>query len=216
MLYFCLWAHLGISINMRHLDNLTTKQITEKISKPTQSTFDLADKLADTAYKQASVLIPFVRINDAWHIVFIRRAESEKDQHSGQVAFVGGKAEDFDKSAVNTALRETQEEIGVIPDDVEVLGKLGFHYSVSHFEITPVIATMSWPCDLTLDPAEVSEVFTLPLSWLADENNYEIKTRQLTDSNQKVPVIYYKKYKGQLLWGATARMMLSLIKTLQE
>jgi len=200
---------------MPNLDTLTENQIIECLNKEINHTFDLPMQLADNKYRKASVLIPFVRKNDAWHIVFIRRADSEKDRHSGQVAFVGGKAEAFDSSAIDTALRETQEEIGVNPADVKVLGQLGFHYSVSRFEITPVVAILPWPYDLSLEPAEVSHTFTLPLAWLADENNYKIKNRQPPESNKQVPVVYFNEYEGELLWGATARMMLSLIKTLR-
>jgi len=199
---------------MPNLDTLTETQIIERLNIEITHTFDLPIQMSEIEYRKASVLIPFVRQDNAWHIVFIRRADSEKDRHSGQVAFVGGKAEAFDESAIDTALRETQEEIGVNPTDVKVLGQLGFHYSVSRFAITPVVATLPWPYDLSLDPAEVSHTFTLPLAWLADENNYKIKNRQPPESNQQVPVVYFNEYEGELLWGATARMMLSLIKTL--
>ena len=200
---------------MFNLDHLTENQIIERLSADSENTYDLTKQLSAGDYKKASVLIPFVRENNAWHIVFIRRAESEKDRHSGQVAFVGGKAEAFDDSEIDTALRETQEEIGVNPKDIKILGKIGSHYSVSCFQITPVVATLPWPYDLSLDPAEVSHTFTLPLAWLADQNNYEIKHHQPAESKQKVPVIYFNEYKGELLWGATARMMISLIKTLK-
>lgn len=206
---------------MANIDQLTENQIIERLSTieinaEVNSTHDLPPKLNESEYRKASVLIPFVRIEDAWHIVFIRRAESDKDRHSGQVAFVGGKEEAIDKSVVDTAIRETQEEIGVDPADVNVLGQLGFHYSVSRFEISPIVATIPWPYNLILDPAEVSRTFTLPLTWLADENNYEIKKRQAPESNQQVPVVYFNKYDGELLWGATARMILSLITVLKQ
>ncbi len=200
---------------MSNLDTLTEDQIIERLDADTENTFDLTEQFVASEYKEASVLIPFVREKDTWHIVFIRRAESEKDRHSGQVAFVGGKAEASDDSAIDTALRETQEEIGVKPADVKILGKIGFHYSVSRFQITPVVATLPWPYDLSLDPAEVSRTFTLPLAWLADDKNHEIRHHQPAESKQKVPVIYFNEYEGELLWGATAKMMLSLIKTLK-
>lgn len=168
------------------------------------------------AFKKASVLIPFVRQDDEWHLLFIRRAESDKDQHSGQVAFVGGKAEGFDNSEIATALRETEEEIGVKPNDVNVLGRLGFHYSISNFEISPIVATIPWPYKLRPDPAEVSHTFTLPLNWLANEDNYEIKEWQRPGSNHKGTVVYFNKHEGELLWGATARMVLSLISALKQ
>ena len=201
---------------MHNLNDLTENTIIERLSENTESTYDLGEKLGRCDYKKASVLIPFVRQNEAWHILFICRAESDKDRHSGQVAFVGGKAEASDDSEIDTALRESHEEIGVKPDDVNVLGQIGCHYSVSNFEITPVVATIPWPYDLTLQASEVSRTFTLPLSWLADESNYEIRNRQPPESNRQIPVVFYNEYQGEILWGATARMMLSLIKGLKR
>jgi len=202
--------------NMLNLDTLTEDQITQSLKQESDKTFDIPHQFENTQYRKASVLIPFVRIDDTWHIVFIRRAESDKDRHSGQVAFVGGKEEDIDTSVIDTALRETQEEIGVDPADVNVLGQLGYHYSVSNFEISPIVATIPWPYELKPDPAEVSRAFTLPLSWLADENNFEIRNRQPPESDQQIPVVYFKKHDGELLWGATARMILSLIKSIKQ
>jgi 8-oxo-dGTP pyrophosphatase MutT (NUDIX family) len=160
--------------------------------------------------KQAAVLVPFVKVGTEWHLLFIQRSEHEKDQHSGQVAFAGGKAEESDKNMQATALRETHEEIGVSPSDVTVLGQLNHHYSISHFQITPVVATLPWPYDLTLQTAEVAATFTIPLRWLADTNNYRIEERQL--HGRSSPVVYFEPYDGYLLWGATARMVLSLLE----
>ena len=164
---------------------------------------------------KAAVLIPFLRIEDSWHILFIRRSIIKNDMHSGQVAFAGGKQEASDNSLIETALRETHEEIGIHPDDIEVLGSLNPHYTISSFEVTPIIATVSWPYDLTLQSSEVSHAFTLPLEWLADETNHEVRYRKLAELQEPVPVLYFKENQGELLWGATARMTLSLIKTLR-
>ncbi len=201
---------------MPNLNDLSESQITESLTLNTAVTYDLGEELLKSDYKKASVLIPFVRENDEWHILFIRRAESEKDRHSGQVAFVGGKAELTDDSSIATALRETHEEIGVNPNHVNVLGKISCHYSVSNFQITPVVATLPWPYDFTLQTSEVSRTFTLPLSWLADDNNYEIRNRHPPESKQAVPVVFFKEYQGELLWGATARIILTLTQALKR
>lgn len=200
---------------MSNIHKLSEQQISDRLSSDTNQTYDLPNAFSEDEYRKASVLIPFVKQDNEWHIVFIRRADSDKDRHSGQVAFVGGKAEDFDNSDIDTALRETQEEIGIDPSDVTVLGEMGSHFSLSRFQITPVVATIPWPYNLSIDPAEVSHTFTLPLAWLADESNHKIINRQPPESNEQIPVVYFNENKGELLWGATARMMLSLIKTLK-
>ncbi len=211
---------------MKKINNLSVEEIQQRLNKQVPASYDVPssrteklnnqvpDKLKKKQRK-AAVLIPFLRIEDNWHILFIRRSIIENDMHSGQVAFVGGKQEKSDNSLIETALRETHEEIGIHPDDVDVLGKLNPHFTISSFEVTPVVATISWPYDLTLQTSEVSHAFTLPLDWLADENNYEIRYRQIAAMKEPIPVLYFKEYEGELLWGATARMMHSLIKTLQ-
>jgi len=167
-------------------------------------------------YKPAAVLIPFVKVDSKWHLLFIRRSKNDADPHSGQVAFAGGKREVIDKTIFDTALRETQEEIGIYPEHVTILGSLSPHYSISRFRITPVVAEVKWPYDFRLDEREVARVFTIPLEWLADSDNYQINHKKIgIENDQLTPVVYYKEYNGEILWGATARMTLSLLSVLE-
>lgn len=204
---------------MKSFNNLSATDIQQRLNKQIPASYDVPSSLKDNKFaenqRKAAVLIPFLRMEDSWHILFIRRSIIENDIHSGQVAFAGGKHEKSDASLTETALRETHEEIGINPDDVDVLGRLNPHFTISSFEVTPIVATVSWPYDLTLQTSEVSHAFTLPLEWLADENNHEVRYRKIADLQEPVPVLYFKEYEGELLWGATARMTLSLIKTLQ-
>ena len=179
-----------------------------------RSTSDLPYKNTGTPLKKAAVLVPFVKVDEEWHLLFIQRAVHEKDRHSGQVAFAGGKHEQDDVDLHATALREAHEEIGINPSDVTTLGELNHHYSISDFQITPVVANIPWPYELTLQSSEVAATFTIPLTWLANPQNYAIKEREF--NGQSHPVIYFKKYNGYLLWGATARMTVSLIALLQK
>ncbi len=198
---------------MADFNSLTVDQIRQCLTGRTANTFDLAGNWSDTESKQAAVLIPFVQIHQQWHLVFIRRATHVSDIHSGQVAFAGGKFEQHDNDLLATALREAREEIGLLPEDVTVLGKLNYHHSISRFRITPVVASVPWPYPLTLDQLEVARVFTIPLNWLANPAHYQIKQHQ-HEKNKAFPVVYFDKYDGETLWGATARMTLSLISLL--
>jgi 8-oxo-dGTP pyrophosphatase MutT (NUDIX family) len=200
---------------MNNLNLLTEEEIECRLRNQIPPTYDVPSSYLGEQCRKAAVLIPFVRIEDSWQILFIRRAESDKDRHSGQVAFVGGKTEEYDPSPEATALRETQEEIGVAPEHVHILGQLSHHYSISQFQITPFVGTLAWPYDLKLDSSEVSHTFTLPLNWLANDNNFEVHYRQLSKEQKPVPVIYFNEYQGELLWGATARMTLALVKMLK-
>lgn len=165
------------------------------------------------ACREAAVLMPLLHQANGWHLLYIRRSVSPHDPHSGQVAFAGGKYEQQDRDLVHTALREAEEEIGITQNDVTLLGKLNCHQSISRYTISPVVGYINWPYPLRLQPSEVSRAFTLPLHWLANPANHEI--RELERNGQRHPVAYFHEYDGELLWGATARMTLSLLQTLQ-
>lgn len=195
-------------------DQLTVDQISESLQIEATPTWDVPVAKSEEDRK-AGVLMPLLRQNDAWHLLFIRRSESERDHHSGQVAFAGGKWEPEDSDLEQTALREAHEEIGILPADVNVIGRLGRHHSITRFRITPVVGVIPWPYDISPDPSEVASVFTMPLSWLADPANHQIEHRTVEGYSEPVPVAIYQRYEGELLWGATARMTLSFVERLR-
>ena len=199
---------------MIDLDQLSTDEISLRLEKQPDPTYDIPPELLQANAREAAVLVPFLRIDQAWHLLYIRRANFAGDRHSGQVAFAGGKREAGDESLESTALREAEEEIGILPRDVNVLGHLTYHHTISEFQVTPFIAEMRWPYPLSLDEVEVARAFTMPLRWLAQKSNYRTEARRHPDSQTSWPVIYYDHYDGELLWGATARMTLSLIDVL--
>ena len=201
---------------MIDLDQLSIEEIAERLKNQPDPTYDVPPELLQTDTREAAVLVPFLRIEEAWHILYIRRASFEGDRHSGQVAFAGGKHEADDENLQITALREAEEEIGIAPEDVNILGRLNHHHTVSEFLVTPYVGEMRWPYSLTLDDVEVARAFTMPLSWLAQESNYRTEARRHPDSQRSWPVVYYDYYDGELLWGATARMTLSLIEVLSH
>ena len=200
---------------MLNLDALSLEDINQRLVSQSDVTYDVPPELLRQNSRQAAVLIPFLRIDDAWHILFIRRAIFEGDRHSGQVAFAGGKREPEDHSLVVTALREAEEEVGLQQRDVTLLGSLNHHHTISEFQVRPYVGVADWPYALTLDEKEVPRAFTMPLSWLADECNYRTEARVHEDSKRPWPVVYYDHYDGELLWGATARITLSLIGVLK-
>ncbi|WML91506.1 CoA pyrophosphatase [Thiothrix lacustris] len=196
---------------MHDLDQLTLSEISQRLRGQGEPTHDVALD----ACREAGVLVPFVRMEGAWHLLFIRRPTSNRDYHSGQVAFAGGKHEPEDVDLTATALREAHEEIGIEPQDVQVLGQLSPHHSVSRFRILPVVATVPWPYNLTLSPLEVARAFTIPLAWLAQPQHHEIRYRHLADLPKPLPVVYFEEYDGEILWGATARITLALLSCLR-
>ncbi len=199
---------------MIDLDQLSVDDIRKRLQAQPEATYDVPPEMLQGLALEAAVLVPFLRLEDAWHLLFIRRAHYEGDRHSGQVAFAGGKRDSSDASLEMTALREAEEEVGLLPADVTLLGRLNHHHTISEFQVTPYVGVTRWPYKLTLDKVEVARAFTMPLSWLADESNYQVRNRHHPDSKRPWPIIYYDLYDGELLWGATARMTLSLIEVL--
>jgi 8-oxo-dGTP pyrophosphatase MutT (NUDIX family) len=197
------------------LDELSVDEIRARLHAQGDKTYDVPPELLSDDAREAAVLVPFLRIENAWHILYIRRTSFEGDRHSGQVAFAGGKRDDEDENLLATALREAEEEVGIAAADVEVLGHINHHHTISEFQVRPYVAVMDWPYRLQLDEIEVARAFTIPLNWLAQASNYRTEERQHPDSSRPWPVVYYDLYDGEMLWGATARMTLSLIDVLR-
>ena len=200
---------------MPELDDLSIEEIRLRLHAQADTTYDVPPELLSADAREAAVLVPFLRIENAWHILYIRRANYPGDRHSGQVAFAGGQRDDVDDDLLATALREAREEVGIVADDVEVLGYINHHHTISEFQVRPYVGVMPWPYQLKLDDVEVARAFTMPLNWLAQASNYRTEERQHPDSKRPWPVVYYNLYDGEMLWGATARMTLSLIDVLQ-
>ena len=97
-----------------------------------------------------------------------------------------------------------------------MLGQLHDHHSVSNFRITPLVGIIPWPYSLQLQSSEVDRAFTIPLSWLANPANHELRPWQAAGRDENIQVAYFNEYDGELLWGATARMTLSLLALLKS
>ncbi len=164
--------------------------------------------------KPAAVLIPFLKQDDAWHVLFTRRTDT-LPEHSGQVAFPGGRADPGDSTPEVTALREAKEEIGLNPTDVRLLGRLDPLVTISNYRLTPVVGVIPWPYAIRLAQQEVSRVFTIPLAWLADAANHQIEERELPAPFGSVPVVYFSCFDDELLWGVSAQITLNLLNALR-
>jgi 8-oxo-dGTP pyrophosphatase MutT (NUDIX family) len=163
----------------------------------------------EAASTPAAVLIPVIVHNDLT-VLFTQRTAHLKN-HSGQVSFPGGRAEPGDASAEFTALRETEEEIGLAMQRVEVLARLPDYRTRTGFRVTPVIGLVAPPLELAPDPREVAEVFEVPLAFLMDERNRQRRTREF----QGRQVAYYVfEYGERIIWGATAGILVNLNRML--
>jgi 8-oxo-dGTP pyrophosphatase MutT (NUDIX family) len=162
--------------------------------------------------RKAAVLIPLLCDGDHWQLLFIRRTETVQD-HKGQVSVPGGAYEPEDTDMQATALRETSEEVGIPPSEINLLGTMPVFNTISSFAITPVVGQIPWPYPLTPQPAEVSRVFTIPVEWLADPLHWSEKP-YVRPNGREEKVIFFEKYDGELLWGITARITLDFLKLL--
>lgn len=160
--------------------------------------------------RTAAVLVPLLDLPEP-EVVFTRRAD-HLPNHAGQVSFPGGAAEENDVSAVQTALREAYEEIGLPNKVTRPLGFLDRMDTISDYRVLPVVALVTPPVSWVLDEREVAEVFTVPLSVILDAEQYEAKTSQWQGNEY---TLYTLHWQGQKIWGATAAMLMNLIQRMQ-
>jgi len=165
--------------------------------------------LPDIPIRCAAVLIPLVFFEQEWYLLFTRRTD-RVESHKGQVSFPGGACDEGEITPEQTALREADEEIGLRPADVKVLGRLSPMITVTNFRVSPVVGAIPWPYAFLVANIEVERVFTMPLKWLADRTNFWELLRPDSDR----PIIVYHPYEGELLWGATAGMTVNFLKTI--
>ncbi len=165
---------------------------------------------SDVQYQKAAVLILLVCIDGEWNLLFTRRSDTLKN-HKGQVSFPGGAMEAGDKDEIDTAIRETTEEIGIMPQSIQVLGTMSEFLTTSNFLLTPVVALLDWPIEFSISEQEVSKVFMIPIEWLMDSNNWEEKL-YTHPSGWYGSVIFFNTYAGELLWGISAKITVELIQ----
>ena len=161
----------------------------------------------------ASVLIPLVQRAEGLTMLLTQRTAHLTD-HAGQISFPGGRAEDYDASAEDTALRETEEEIGLHRRHIEIVGKLPDYVTGTGYRVTPVVGLVTPPFDLTPDDNEVAEVFEVPLRFLMDAANHRRLSFELPEGAGRRS-FYAIPYERFFIWGATAGMLRNLFHFLR-
>jgi 8-oxo-dGTP pyrophosphatase MutT (NUDIX family) len=181
--------------------------IAEKISKILQSRVPAT--LRGENFRPAAVLVPIQERADGDYLVLTQRAEM-LNSHSGQVAFPGGMVDPKDPGLLQTALRESCEEIGIEPRHVQILGQLDQVTAGGNFLVTPFVGLIPYPYEFHLDPKETAAVFSVPVSVLLDPRCFRAEPRPFP-SGRPGP-IYHFHYQSWDIWGATARIIAQLLE----
>jgi len=144
-------------------------------------------------------------------VLFTLRSSSVST-HKGQVSFPGGHVDETDKDCIECALREANEEIGIDPKEIEVLGMMGDFLSITNVAVTPIIGLIKRPIgdlNLTHNPAEIDHIFTLPLSHLADNRHFELED---IPSRGGILPVFHSSVKEHRVWGLSAMILYKFLK----
>jgi 8-oxo-dGTP pyrophosphatase MutT (NUDIX family) len=164
------------------------------------------DMLPLSELRAASVLVPLVDRAEGFSVLLTRRT-AHLSRHAGQIAFPGGQVDEGDADEVATALRETEEEIGLSRGHIEPIGRLDRYITRTGFTVTPVVALVEPPFTLTIDPNEVDEAFEVPLDFILDPAN---RQQDSYDFQGVIRHFYVFRYGERNIWGATAGMLVNL------
>jgi len=160
----------------------------------------------------AAVIVPIFCEMDECHIVFAKRSQNVTF-HKGQFCFPGGRPNKDETSLLTTALRESREEVGIKPEDIEILGELDDQVTTSGYVVRPFVGYIHHPYDLMSDGCEVEEIINVPLAYLLNPKNWRQK---VTSDGKSQTVSYSIDYQVRIIWGATARILWQFVQLLGE
>ncbi|HJV51994.1 MAG TPA: CoA pyrophosphatase [Noviherbaspirillum sp.] len=196
---------------------LTAEGLRRHFADPPQWQPEVSDeqlmRKATTAPTPASVLLPIIERDGGLTLLLTQRTAHLND-HAGQVSLPGGRVDDIDTSTVETALRETEEEVGLHRRHIEVLGTLPDYITGTGFRVTPVVSLVQPPFELRADPFEVAEMFEVPLAFLMNGMNHQRRTIELPNGGGR-RTFYAMPYQRFFIWGATAGMLRNLFHFLR-
>ncbi len=163
----------------------------------------MRDSVIANAKKHAAVLIGLIERDDCVNVILTKRTEA-LNNHSGQVAFPGGRIDDDDASPEAAALREAWEEIGLDINEVEIMGRLPDYYTGSGYRVAPIIGFVREGADFEINPDEVDYMFEVPLVFLMNEANHTTTSRMWKERER---FFYEMPYGDHYIWGVTAGMI---------
>lgn len=160
--------------------------------------------------RPASVLVPLVEREPGLTVLLTQRT-ADLPSHAGQISFPGGRWQASDADTVATALRETEEEVGLLRERIDVIGRLDTYLTGTGFSITPVVGFVRPPFELRADPREVADIFEVPLAFFLDPAHHELRSAVWAGRERR---FYVMPYENRYIWGATAGMLKNLYDVL--
>lgn len=160
----------------------------------------------------AAVLVPLFLQDGQYHVLFTQRSMTVRD-HKGQIAFPGGMVEKEDQGLVATALRETEEELGILPANVDILGQLSELITPTGYHITPYVGVIPPGTAYRLNAEEISGIIEVPLEHLLEPQNMRLERGEFFNSQTEMP---YFQYRQHVIWGATGRITRELVELILE
>lgn len=196
-------------------DKVTSREIIDLRARLANRSYasvgDWVELASNPAPMPAAVLVPLVVRSQVPAVLLTKRTD-HLHHHPGQISFPGGRVEAQDSTPVDTALRETEEEIGLDRRHVELLGALPDYYTGTGFRVTPVVGLVHPPFELRLDAFEVAEAFEVPLGHFLDPANHQ---RHSLMHEGRERQFHAMPYRGYFIWGATAGILMSLYRLLR-
>lgn len=192
-------------------------------SKPNQEFIELIkqrlplsknDVNVPLGYVCAAVVIPLIQFNNDFHVILTKRTANVRD-HQNQISFPGGVCENGENSLLETARREFDEEIGIqLPLDA-IVGELHPRATITGYFIAPYIAYLGKGAKVKCNPAEVDKVIYVPISWLADPENFSSKPYH-RDGLEEHDVIFYRPFAEEVIWGITAQIIRDFFESIKK
>ena len=192
-------------------ETMISDDILERIR---QALVDYTPRRLDTPLAAPAAVLILVQDREGEPLVIFTERTNHVEHHKAQISFPGGACDEADDCLETTALRETFEEIGVLPEHVRIVGQLDDMVTISNFRVTPYVGMLSMQLEypFVINEQEVARVIQVPLSFLMDEKNMELEVRQHQGRDVLVPAFAYN---GHRIWGATARMLHQFLELLR-
>ena len=196
-------------------ERLQAGWLRQRLARPAAWEPELPNDLRERfpTLRRAAVLVPIVDRPEGLTVLLTQRT-AHLNNHAGQISFPGGSADELDSSAIETALRETEEEIGLARRHIEIVGVLPDHITASSYLVTPVIGLVTPPFQLVAESNEVAEIFEVPLAFLMNGANHQRMSFELPQGAGRRS-FYAMPYERFFIWGATAGMLRNLFHLLR-